>query len=227
MSVSGVVRLPNNIVMSEKPSRKAIIKLMLLVSLPLYIIDQLSKWWIVFNFKLPRIFEVNGVTYGYEDTRIMIEGFFNLVRRHNQGAAFGIGNGTSWAPVVFLCVLVIALLAILFFWKRGSFTGPARWSAPLLIAGILGNLTDRLFQGFWLLEFQDAGFWIRLSKGYVVDFLDFTIPIVDYRWPAFNVADSCITISAILLFITALMEGRQDFMNSKSSNTTPQNSRDD
>jgi len=147
----------------------------------------------------------------------MIEGFFNLVRRHNQGAAFGIGNGTSWAPVVFLCVLIIALLAILFFWKRGSFTGPARWSAPLLIAGILGNLTDRLFQGFWLLEFQDAGFWTRLSKGYVVDFLDFTIPIVDYRWPAFNVADSCITISAILLFITALMEGRQEFMDSKSS----------
>ncbi len=203
--------------MSEVPSKKRIIKLLLIVSLPLYILDQISKWWIVFNFKVPRVFEVDGVTYGSEDTRVVIEGFFNLVRRHNQGVAFGLGNGTTWAPVVFLCVLVIALFAIFFFWKRGSFTGPARWSAPLLIAGILGNLTDRLFQGFWLAEYEAAGFWTRLGQGYVVDFLDFTIPVIDYRWPAFNVADSCITISAVLLFITALLEGRKEMKEAKKN----------
>lgn len=54
-----------------------------------------------------------------EDTRPVIEGFFNLVRRHNQGVAFGIGNGTTWAPVVFLFVLIIALCVIMFFWRRG------------------------------------------------------------------------------------------------------------
>ena len=148
--------------MSEQPSKQRIIKLMLMITLPLYILDQISKWWVVFNFKLPFVL-IDGEKFAVqEDTRPVIEGFFNLVRRHNQGVAFGIGNGTSWAPVVFLFVLVIALGAILFFWKRGAFTGPAKWSAPLLISGILGNLTDRLFQGFWLEPYTEASF-ITLS----------------------------------------------------------------
>ncbi|MFK7910008.1 MAG: signal peptidase II [Akkermansiaceae bacterium] len=201
--------------MSEAPSKARIIKLLLAVSLPLYILDQISKWWVVFNFKLPFVV-VDGQKYFVkEDTRPVVEGLFNLVRRHNQGVAFGIGNGTTWAPVVFLCVLVIALFAIFFFWKRGAFTGPARWSAPLLMAGVFGNLTDRLFQGFWLEPYKDAGFWARLGQGYVVDFLDVTIPVIDYRWPAFNVADSCITISAVLLFLTAIIEGRKEMKEAK------------
>lgn len=203
--------------MSEALSKAKIIRLLLVVTLPLYILDQISKWWIVLNFKLPFVV-IDGVKHPvYEDTRPQIEGFFNLVRRHNQGVAFGIGNGTTWAPVVFLAVLVIALFAIFYFWKRGSFTGPSRWSAPLLIAGILGNLTDRLVQGFMLEPYKDAGFWARLGQGYVVDFLDFTIPVINYRWPAFNVADSCITISAVLLFFTALLEGRKEMAEAKKN----------
>lgn len=197
-------------------SRAKIVKLLLCVSLPLYILDQITKWWVVFEFKLPFVV-VDGQKYFVrEDTRPVIEGFFNLVRRHNQGVAFGIGNGTTWAPVVFLFVLVIAIFIILFFWKKGAFTGPAKWSAPLLMAGIIGNLTDRLFQGFWLEPYKDAGFWTRLGEGYVVDFLDFYLPIVNYRWPAFNVADSCISIAAVLLFLTALLEGRKDLKEHRS-----------
>lgn len=196
--------------MSEAPTKQRIVKLLFSVTLPLYILDQITKWWVVFNFEAPKVMVIDGETYGWEDTRPVIEGFFNLVRRHNQGVAFGIGNGTTWAPVVFLGVLVVAVFAILYFWKRGSFTGPARWSAPLLISGVLGNLTDRLLQGFWLEPYKDAGFWQRLGQGYVVDFLDFTIPVIDYRWPAFNVADSCITISAVLLFYTAVLEGKKE-----------------
>ena len=56
-------------------------------------------------------------------------------------------------------------------------------------------------QGFFLDAHADGGFLFRLSKGYVVDFLDFTIPLVNYKWPSFNVADSCICIAAVLLFI--------------------------
>jgi signal peptidase II len=203
--------------MSETLSSKKIIRLLLVVTLPLYILDQISKWWVVMNFKLPFVVVEGKKFFVPEDTRPVIEGFFNLVRRHNQGVAFGIGNGTTWAPVVFLFVLVIALGLILFFWKRGAFTGPARWSAPLLISGILGNLTDRLFQGFWLEPYQDAGFWARLSQGYVVDFLDFKLflyekimPSSGGHWPAFNVADSCITTAAVLLFLTALLEGKKE-----------------
>lgn len=203
--------------MSEVMPSTKIIRLLLVVTLPLYILDQISKWWVVFNFKLPFVLVEGEKFFVPEDTRPVIGGFFNLVRRHNQGVAFGIGNGTTWAPVVFLLVLVMALGLILFFWKRGSFTGPARWSAPLLVSGILGNLTDRLFQGFWLEPYQDAGFWARLGQGYVVDFLDFKLPLYEKimpasggHWPAFNVADSCITTAAVLLFLTALLEGKKE-----------------
>ena len=206
--------------MSEVPSKQRIVKLLLAVTLPLYLLDQITKWWVVFNFKLPFVLVDGEKYYVKEDTRPIIDGFFNLVRRHNQGVAFGIGNGTAWAPIVFLGVLIVALVVIAFFWKKGAFTGPARWSAPLLLAGVLGNLTDRLFQGFWLEPYKDASFWQRLGQGYVVDFLDFTIPVIDYRWPAFNVADSCITISAVLLFLTALFEARKEFAESKKEKSS-------
>ncbi len=208
--------------MNTAPSCKKIVQLLLYLTLPLYLLDQLSKWWVVFNFKLP-FTVIDGVKYAVaEDTRPQIEGFFNLVRRHNQGVAFGIGNGSSWAPIVFLFVLVFALVLISFFWKRGAFTGPAKYSAPLLISGVLGNLTDRLFQGFWLEPYQHAGFWERLGQGYVVDFLDFKIPFYDKimpasggHWPAFNVADSCITVAASLLFLSAIIEGRKELRGGK------------
>lgn len=202
--------------MDTSLSNAKIIRLLLGVTLPLYILDQLSKWWVVLNFNLPFVLIDGEKRFVYEDTRPVIEGFFNLVRRHNQGVAFGMGNGTAWAPVVFLFVLVVALFLILFFWKKGAFAGPARWSAPLLMAGIVGNLTDRLLQGFWLEPYQDAGFWARLGQGYVVDFLDFYLPIVNYRWPAFNVADSCISIAAVLLFCSALLEGREELKAKKA-----------
>ncbi len=198
-------------------SRAKMIRMLLLISLPLLILDQLTKWWIVFHFKLPFAVVDGKKIPVYEDTRPVIEGFFNLVRRHNQGVAFGIGNGTTWAPVVFLFVLVIALAAIGYFWKRGAFAGPSRWSPPLLIAGILGNLTDRVFQGFWLEPYKDASFFQRLSQGYVVDFLDFKLPFYEKimtksggHWPAFNVADSCISIAATLLFLTAILEWQKE-----------------
>lgn len=203
--------------MTEPLTRARIIKLLLAVSLPLYVLDQLSKWWVVLNFKLPFVLHNGEKYYVPEDTRPVVEGFFNLVRRHNQGVAFGIGNGTTWAPVVFLFVLVGALVLILYFWKRGAFAGPARWSAPLLVAGVLGNLTDRLVQGFYLEPYKDASFLTRLGQGYVVDFLDFKLPLYEKimpesngHWPAFNVADSCITIAAILLFVTAMLELKHD-----------------
>lgn len=172
-------------------------RLLLGVTLPLYLLDQATKWWVVTRFKPPTI-------TGGADGFPVIEGFFNLVRVHNTGVAFGMGNGTTWAPVVFLLVPVIALGVIGFMWRRGLFPGKiSRVAVALLLTGIFGNLTDRLVQGFVLEEWKRAPALVRLSKGYVVDFLDFTIPLINYRWPAFNVADSCICIAAGLLFLAA------------------------
>ncbi len=175
-------------------------KLLLFLTLPLYVLDQVTKFWTVAKFPPPS-------PYTISETPV-IDGFFYLVRVHNQGVAFGFGNGSVWAPVVFMVVPIVALTAIRIFWKKGVFKHPlSQVAVALLLCGIFGNLTDRLVQGFFLEEFKNASFWERLTHGYVVDFLSVQLPIYG-RWPAFNVADSCICIAAFLLFIGGILEER-------------------
>lgn len=184
-------------------------KLLLFLTLPLYVLDQITKFWTVFNFAPPS-------SYGAHDWPV-IENVFHWVRVHNQGVAFGFGNGTSWAPIVFLVVPIIALTLIRIFWKKGVFNNPiSKIAVALLLCGIFGNLTDRLVQGFLLEEMKDGTFWQRLSEGYVVDFIHVKLPFYDKIvpssegwWPAFNVADSCIFIAAFSLFIGGLQEEKK------------------
>ncbi len=186
------------------------------LSIPLIVLDQITKWWVVFTFKDPNQFnnpEAPGIF-----KMVIIDDFLNFIRVHNQGVAFGMGNGSSWAPIVFLIVPFVALIAITILWRKKVFVGISKYSAPLLIAGIIGNLIDRLFQGFWLEGAKDMSFWERLSQGYVVDFIDvklpFRIPFTENimptnHWPCFNVADSCICIAATLLFLSAFKPEEQ------------------
>ncbi|MEO5713609.1 MAG: signal peptidase II [Luteolibacter sp.] len=191
-------------------------KFLLALTLPLYVLDQVTKFWTVMNFPDPPL--------GYSSSmkvQPVIENFFHLVRVHNQGVAFGFGNGSSWAPIVFLFVPIVALTMIRIFWKKGVFNHPlSKVAVALLLCGIFGNLTDRLIQGFLLDAYKTAGFWQQLSHGYVVDFLAFKLPFYDKIvpssegwWPAFNVADSCICVAAVLLFIG----GVRDEQNAKKA----------
>jgi signal peptidase II len=181
-------------------------KLLLFLALPLYVLDQITKFWTIRTFPPPWSDHATAIP--------VIEDFFYFVRVHNQGVAFGFGNGTAWAPVVFLIVPIVALVMIRIFWKKGVFRHPVSQVAiALLLTGIFGNLTDRLVQGFLLEEVADAGFWTRLSQGYVVDFIAIKLPLYDKIvpssggwWPAFNVADACICVAAGLLFIGGLFE---------------------
>lgn len=181
-------------------------RLILFLTFPLYLLDQATKLWTVRNLPPPWSPDAHEIP--------VIDNFFNIVRVHNQGVAFGFGNGSTWAPIVFLVVPIIALIMIRIFWKKGAFDHPlSKIAVALLLCGIFGNLTDRLIQGFLLAEFQGAGLWQRLSAGYVVDFLAFKLPFYDKIapsqggwWPAFNIADSCICVAAILLFIGGLRE---------------------
>lgn len=185
-------------------------RLLLILTLPLYVADQVTKFWTVMHLQAPTANQTDGFP--------VIDGFFNWVRVHNQGVAFGFGNGTSWAPVVFLLVPVIALTLIRVFWKKGAFDHPlSKVAVALLLCGIFGNLTDRLVQGFLLEPYADAPFWQRLSQGYVVDFLSFKIPYFEKimpssggYWPSFNVADSCICVAAGLLFIGGIRDEVKD-----------------
>ena len=165
-------------------------KFLLALTLQLYAIDQWKKWLVVSNFPdavnepvAPRIIEV-------------IPGFFNLVRVHNTGMAFGIMNGAEHANWFFGAIGVIAMTAITILWRKGAFPDLiSKVAASLLISGILGNLTDRLLPG----------------RGYVVDFLDFQPPFYELfhesvHFPSFNVADYCICIAAGLLIISAFRQ---------------------
>jgi len=105
---------------------------------------------------------------------------FDITR--NPGAAFS--TGTSYTLVLSI-VAIVAACAVLWFARR---LGSIGWAVALgfLLAGILGNLTDRVF--------RDPGF----LRGHVVDFL--RLP----HWPVFNVADMCINVAAALIIVQAL-----------------------
>lgn len=153
------------------------------LSLPLYIADQITKWLIVLNFPPPTT-QFRTVT--------VIEGFFDIVRVHNKGIAFGKFNEGNYANPIFATVALSALVLILFFWKRmDAFpTRSGKVAASLIVAGIVGNVTDRLIHG------------------YVVDFLQFDLKFM--VWPSFNIADSCICIAAFLMFLSVFQSPRAE-----------------
>jgi len=105
-------------------------RLLLILTLPLYVLDQVTKFWTIATFPPPWRAPGESIT--------VIENFFHLVRVHNQGVAFGFGNGTAWAPVVFLIVPLIALTLIRVFWKIASgnrLRKPGSWIiAPRLVS---------------------------------------------------------------------------------------------
>jgi signal peptidase II len=102
----------------------------------------------------------------------IIKGIFHITLVHNRGAAFGILK--NQIPL-FIITSLFAIILIYFNLKENRQSKSYSIALSLILAGALGNLVDRLF------------------FGYVIDFLDFRI------WPVFNVADSAITIGAILL----------------------------
>ncbi len=115
-------------------------RLLLLLTLPLYILDQITKFLVLANIPTHVTIEV-------------IPGFFNLVQVHNTGAAFGMLKDNNW---FFIGLASVALIAVAVMAKRGCFLDtPTRLGAALLCSGILGNLTDRLLHGY-VVDFLDV-----------------------------------------------------------------------
>lgn len=180
---------------------------LILLIIAMVALDQATKWYIVLHYNPPVFMFLDG-TPVLHDNGIL---HFSIIRIHNTGVAFGMGNGTVWAPFVFLSVQVIALITLAWLYRRGYFvTKTMKVAWALVISGVLGNMSDRLLQGFFLPGVQDLSFFQKLRLGYVVDFLDFSFPWLKtasfpqgYHWPAFNVADSCVCIAAGLFIISA------------------------
>jgi signal peptidase II len=145
------------------------VKFIVFLSLPLYALDQLTKQWVL-RFISP--YEAN----------IIVPDFFSLVNVTNTGAAFGSFKGNN---TFFIAISIIALVVVVTLLVRPRRPDTLRdLSLALLLAGILGNLTD------------------RLVYGHVIDFLLFNLHIrYADPWPAFNVADSCISIAVVLFII--------------------------
>lgn len=142
-------------------------RLLLAVTLPLYALDQLTKWA-----------TLRWIPWGTEIT--VIPNLFNLVHVTNTGSAFGLMKGWFGFHLIFGTAMALIIFFTLF---RASTDRLTRWACALLLAGIFGNITD------------------RLVHGHVVDFLDFYIG--KNHWPAFNIADSAIVISVALFLWTS------------------------
>ena len=117
---------------------------------------------------------------------IPVTPMFNLTLMHNPGAAFSfLGDAGGWQRWFFSAIAIVVSFVLLFWIKK--LTPEERWLAialALVLGGAVGNLTDRLLYG------------------YVIDFID--VYYQNWHWPAFNIADSAISVGVAILLIDAL-----------------------
>jgi signal peptidase II len=153
----------------------------LLAAFGIYMVDQASKAWAVRALRFGREVKV-------------IDGLLSLVYAENPGVAFGqLQEGGSFGRWFFVILASVAGLAVLYYFFRTRRNDDRILGAcALLLAGIFGNLTDR----------------VRL--GFVIDFI--LAYYSSFHWPVFNIADACITLGALLLvydmFATSKQEAR-------------------
>jgi len=151
-------------------------RLLLIVSLVVLVIDQLSKIYIDHRFAL------------YESVGVF-ENFFHITYVRNKGAAFGILADNAFRVPFFIAVATLAAVGIL--WYLRHIADHQRlhiWALALVFSGAVGNLIDR----------------VRLGE--VIDFLD--VHWYQHHWPAFNVADSAISVGVALLLVDLWREER-------------------
>ena len=147
------------------------------LSLPLYALDQWTKLMVLRSINP-------------DEPRTVVPDFFNLVNVTNTGAAFGSFRGNNTFFIVISAIALLVVLALLVQRRPRDVWRDA--SLALLLAGILGNLTDRLLYG------------------HVIDFLLFDLHIpYAHPWPAFNVADSCISIAVVSFVIHSFWQGKR------------------
>lgn len=143
--------------------------ILIVTAVSVILTDQLSKWYITVSLSL-------------HETIPVIEGFFSITSIRNPGAAFGFLSGMPpfFRAVFFLGLsagaIVVIFLFIRFHTKKNDVLVCA---LSLIFGGAVGNMIDR----------------IRLGE--VIDFIDLSAG--PYHWPAFNIADSVITVGAVIL----------------------------
>jgi signal peptidase II len=152
------------------------VRFIIFLSLPLYALDQCTKQLVVRSID----------PY---DAAIVVPNFFSVVNVTNTGAAFGSFKNNNEFFVALSCLALLLVVALLV--RRRSRDFWRDLSLGLLLAGVLGNLTDRLLYG------------------HVIDFLLFALHVpFAHPWPAFNIADSCITLAVLSFIIHSFRQTR-------------------
>ena len=119
-----------------------------------------------------------------------VTSFFNLVRVHNTGAAFSFLAGASgWQRWFFVGLGAVATVFIVVMLRRHGGQRVFAWALALILGGALGNVIDRLLHG------------------YVVDFIQ--VHYAGRAFPSFNIADSAITVGAVLLILDEILRVRR------------------
>ncbi|MGJ8619151.1 MAG: signal peptidase II [Methylophilaceae bacterium] len=114
--------------------------------------------------------------------KLFVTSFFDLVRYHNEGAAFSfLADAGGWQKWFFTVVSIVASVFILYLLNKHQQEKLFSLGLALVLGGAIGNLYD------------------RVTLGYVVDFLSFHLN--GLYWPAFNVADSAITVGVGILLL--------------------------
>jgi signal peptidase II len=152
--------------------------LYLSAAVAVYLMDQASKAWAIRRLRFT--------------DRTVISGVLDFVYAENPGIAFGqLQEGGSFGRWFFVVLASLAAIAVLFYFFRTPRNDDRiLGSCALLLAGIVGNLTDR----------------VRL--GFVIDFIQ--LHAGQYHWPTFNVADASITIGALLLAYDLIFAHRKE-----------------
>lgn len=126
----------------------------------------------------------------YGERIAVLDPWFGILSHRNKGAAWGMLEGQMW---LFSIVTVAVICAILYFYHKEAKGKPVfQVGLMLLLGGAVGNFIDRLF------------------RGEVVDFVDVLIPIINYDFPIFNVADTALTIAVVVLMIGLIMEDKKE-----------------
>ena len=143
-------------------------------------------WIAVAVFVADQLTKYAAADYLLHHGEVKLGSLLNLTLVHNTGAAFGfLSNASGWQNILFIVIASVACLVILWMIRRLEAKDfLLAVGLMLILGGAAGNLLD------------------RLVYGYVIDFIDFYYRT--WHWPAFNVADSAITIGAVMLVLDAL-----------------------
>jgi signal peptidase II len=155
------------------------------------VLDQITKRMVATSMQL-------------HDSREIVAGVLSLTHVRNRGAAFGFLSNADlpYQSILFAVLSVLALGAIATYALK--LPSAQRWpqiALALIMGGAVGNLID------------------RLAYGYVIDFVD--VYWRAHHWPAFNVADSCISVGVVMLILDLLRSPAEEPSSSSTSSNGP------